>query len=461
MLTVFRRYGFWLIVNSLLIFPVLVYGQDLGSTNGLFRASNPAAKKTTPPSEKKSAPKTISTKRSAKNAPSRSVSKSKNVKTETGRTAAASRNRIPKPPANSSLQKSIVITVGKSGSLKTSAPKNDNSEAVFELLIEQGNTARDERNYRTSESAYQQAQKLKADDSRSIYGLGNIYSDQQRWVEAEKAYRQALELEPESPEANIALSYVLIQPIVGMELSARYTEAEKAARDAVRLDPQNAVAYDQLGVALELRGQIGDETQNAYRKAIEIDPNFALAYSHLARLLRRKGLNTQSTAAYQESIRLAADIPTMILVADVMQSQQRYAQSEELLRRALAGDPKNPTALFLLGRALTVGGNFQEAEKLLRKSVEISPNSLTSYTLLGSLYTRQSDFARTENILMQALRIVSENEKKRLSQEFEVLGDGLMRLGRKPEAARVYRQAISLDKEKGELNLKLSKAEKS
>jgi superkiller protein 3 len=300
---------------------------------------------------------------------------------------------------------------------------------------------------------------LKIKDSRAIYGLGNLYSDQQRWEEAEAAYRMAIDFEPNNADAYIALSFVLTQPIIGMDLGGRYAEAERLARQAIRLDPSNAVAYDQLGVALELGGEVADETQKAYRKAIQLDPNFALAYAHLGRLLRRIGLNNESSAAYRNAIQMAADVPTMIMVADVMQSQQRFLESEELLRRALRQDPKNPTALFLLGRALTTRGSFEEAEKVLKKSAEISPNSFVSYALLGSHYTRREKFEDAEKYLMKAMKLISLNERKRLAQDFEAVGDGFLRVGKNKDAARVYRQAISLDREKVSLSEKLARTQ--
>ena len=71
------------------------------------------------------------------------------------------------------------------------------------------------------------------------------------------AYRQAILLEPNSPEAPyIAISYVLTQPVVGSNLGQRYIEAENMARKAIVFDPKNAIAYDQLGVALELARNI-------------------------------------------------------------------------------------------------------------------------------------------------------------------------------------------------------------
>jgi len=211
----------------------------------------------------------------------------------------------------------------------------ENFDEQFEQAIEDGNAARDEREYAKAEVTYLRAQSFKIKDSRAIYGLGNLFSDQQRWEEAERAYRTAIQIEPNSPEAYIALSFVLTQPISSTNLSDRYAEAEQLARQTIKLDAKNAIAFDQLGAALELQGKIGDETSNAYKKAIELNASFALAYAHLGRLLLRKDLMNESSAAYQTAVQLSTDVPTMILVADVMQSQQRFIESEQLLRRAL------------------------------------------------------------------------------------------------------------------------------
>ncbi len=267
------------------------------------------------------------------------------------------------------------------------------------------------------------------------------------------------QLEPQNPLANIALSFVLTQPVIGSSLGERFAEAEEKARMAIQLDPQNAIGYDQLGVALEMRGIISEETEAAYKKAISLDPTFALAYAHVGRLYRKKGLTNESSAAYRQAISLSADVPTMILVADVMQSQQRYLDSEQLLREALRRDERNPTALYLLGRALTIRKSFDEAETVLMKSVSVSPQSFVSYTLLGSLYSQSGDWAKAEQMLNRALSVVSKNEKKRLAQEFEAVGDGLMRQKKYSEATRVYQRAITLDSDRKSLSEKIAAAE--
>ena len=60
---------------------------------------------------------------------------------------------------------------------------------------------------------------------------------------------------------------------------------------------------------------------------------------------------------------------------------------------------------------------------------------------------------------MKALKVVSPNEKKRLAQEFELVWDGFFRVGKNKDAARVYRQAMNLDREKTALNDKLAKTQ--
>ena len=266
-----------LIITGIFIFSAIAaFGQDLGSSNGLFRPANPKSKTTA--TEKKSPPKPKTAKTTVrKSTPKRTPPKTSNTETASrkskSRTSArkTSEKSLPPPPNK------ILITVGK--------PTSGDFNELFEQAIEEGNTARDLRNYLQAEQAYRRAQSLDAKDARAIYGLGNLYSDQQRWEEAEKAYRQAITLQPDNPEPFIAIGYVLTQPIVGMELSARYAEAEKMARKAIQLDAQNPFAFDQLGVALELGGNIGAETLGAYRK------------SHPARTRIRAGLRASRQIA--------------------------------------------------------------------------------------------------------------------------------------------------------------------
>lgn len=438
--------GKWMIlIAACVVFsPAFSFAQDLGSTTGIFKS--PSSKSTTSSKKTPPKPKTAPVvKKSAPKPAPKAVSKSTPKKPVAKKPVTVAKTE-PQTIVNPLPEKNVIITVGKT------------PEESFDDAIEEGNAARDDRDYPRAESAYRRANSINDRDSRSVYGLGNIYADQQRWEEAENFYRSAIRRDAANPGAYVALSFVLAQPIIGAELSDRYAESEQTARKAIDLDPTNAFAWDQLGVALELRGLIGNETEEAYRKAISIDPEFALAFAHLGRLHRRQGRIAESGEAYRRAIQNSVDVPTMILVADVMQSQQRYLESEQLLRRALAEDPKNPTALNLLGRALTTRSSFDEAQKVLTKSIEVSPASVVAYTLLSTLHQRRGRLDEAERVLGEALRIVSQSERKRLAREYESLGDAFLKLNRSGDAARLYRQAMALDATRKILTEKLSRS---
>jgi len=425
------------------------FGQDLGSSNNLF-GNKKAASTTRKPASSKRKAAPAKQKNSAKPATvaSKPTKKSRNSTPSV---------KKPEPESVAALpEKSSVNPVKPTAFATPSSPAIDEQ---FEKLIVDGNTARDDRNYSAAESAYNLAKNLKPKDSRAVYGLGNLYSDQQRWEDAEISYRAALQIDPANAIINVALSYVLSQPIIVPNLSDRYEEAEKLARRAIELAPSNALAFDQLGVAMELRGLISEETENAYRNAIRLDPSFTPAYAHLGRLLRRQGNLKESAAAYDEAVKRSNDVPTLILVADVLLSEQRYAESEPLLRKAVESDPKNPTGLLLLGRALTTLGNFDDAEKFLQQSLAVSPNGFMPNCLLGSLYARQGKYGLAENALLQALRFVSPNEKRNLSIQFEMVGDGYFKAGKAANAELAYKRALALDAERDSLAAKLAKSQ--
>jgi Tfp pilus assembly protein PilF len=75
---------------------------------------------------------------------------------------------------------------------------------------------------------------------------------------------------------------------------------------------------------------------------------------------------------------------------------------------------------------------------------------------LGTLYTRQKSYEMAENSLMQALRSVPSYENRLLAQQFEAVGDGYLKSGKRELATRAYRQAVKLDPDKESLAGKLT-----
>jgi tetratricopeptide (TPR) repeat protein len=320
-------------------------------------------------------------------------------------------------------------------------------EEKFENALADGNDARDARDFTAAETAYRAALKLKIHDTRAHYGLGNIFTDQQRWDDAENSYRQAVQINPGNAEALMALSFVLVQPRTGAANAKRFSDAEAFARRATGLAPTNAVAFDRLGVAMMARAIFSPATEAAFRRALELDPGFVVAQVHLARLLRQLKRDDEADPLYRSAIEQAKDAPTLVLIADAMQLETRWNDSEPVLRRALQLDARNPGALFLLGRLLAVVRKYAEAEPVLKTAIEVNPKFFPARNILGRTYLGLERYDDAFQTYQGAATLASSADQKQLAGLFGFggVGDGFMKGGRPKDALRAYERALQLD----------------
>jgi cytochrome c-type biogenesis protein CcmH/NrfG len=327
------------------------------------------------------------------------------------------------------------------------APTTRATAERVEDLLDKGNEARDARKFADAETAYKEVLKLKPRDARAAYGLGNVYSDQQRWDDAEAAYRNSVAWAPADADAYVALSVVLVQPSAGGDNAKRLADAEAFARRSVQIDPKNAVGWDRLGVALQARGLLNSETEHSYRRAIELDPQFAAAYVHLARMLNRSGKPADAAPLYEKATELAKDPATLNLIADSLQGEQLWPQSEPVIKRALELDSNNLTSLLLMGRYLIVYRRFQEAEPYLKSATELATHAFQPFNLLGRAYLGMDRFGDAESAYERASTLAAAGEKKQLAglYGFEGVGDGYLKSNQKDKAVRAYQRALELD----------------
>jgi cytochrome c-type biogenesis protein CcmH/NrfG len=123
-------------------------------------------------------------------------------------------------------------------------------------------------------------------------------------------------------------------------------------------------------------------------------------------------------------------------------------------------DPRNPTALFLMGRMLVVKKRYSDAEPYLKTATEVSPRAFQPYNLLGSVYLALNRYPDAEKIYTQAIEFASPGDRKQLGGAFgfEGVGDGYLKEKQKTDAARAYERARELDPDNKGLEQKLAKA---
>jgi tetratricopeptide (TPR) repeat protein len=99
---------------------------------------------------------------------------------------------------------------------------------------------------RTPLEAYEVVVKLKPDDPKAWYNLGEVHADQGNCREAVKAYREAIYLKPDFSVARFALSGVYSK-------QGHYDDAIATCDAALKLNPEDAYAL--LGLAISYVGQ--------------------------------------------------------------------------------------------------------------------------------------------------------------------------------------------------------------
>src|SRR5262245_21582202 len=350
-------------------------------------------------------------------------------------------------------------------------PKRPNPNAVrldpaeidekFQDLISDANDARDARKYSVAEMFYRDALKLKPHDTRGFQGLGNVFVDQQRWDDAEEAYRKAVEFAPTNPDALVELIFLLVQPRTGAVNAKRFADAEMYARRATQLQPTNAVAFDRLGVAMVARGIVNADTEATFRKSVELDPTNVVAQVHLARVLKRLNRASEAEPIYKAAIDKAQqDAPTLVLIADSMQSEQQWIDSEPVLRRALELDPRNPGALYLLGRVLTVTRKYTEAEPVLKNAVQVNPKFFMARYILGRVYLALDRWDDAYTTYDQAVDLAFDANRRDIAGNFGFggVGDGYMKAGRPKDALKAYDRALQIDPSNADLQAKIAAA---
>jgi tetratricopeptide (TPR) repeat protein len=81
----------------------------------------------------------------------------------------------------------------------------------------------------------------------------------------------------------------------------------------------------------------------------------------------------------------SADANAMVLLGDLLYSQERRDEAVALWRRAVAAEPKNFSALRDLGMALLVNGSREDGLKMLNRASELRPEHLGTTVVIANV----------------------------------------------------------------------------
>ncbi len=155
--------------------------------------------------------------------------------------------------------------------------------------------------------------------------------------------------------------------------------AEKWLRQTTSLCPGHSLAWDELGVVLQVSNRI-EEARAAYETAVAKDPRSARALTHLAGLAIQESRHTAALELCERAIRLKPpDLPRLWFYYGLEgYGTGQFQAAEERLSRAIQEDRTHlfPLAEFLLGMTMAREGKMAGVKTHLRAYLAIEPGSL-------------------------------------------------------------------------------------
>jgi arylsulfatase A-like enzyme len=189
--------------------------------------------------------------------------------------------------------------------------------------------------------------------------LGGMLSG---WPKLEDVAGQALELDEETRARLVALGYS------GETRAPRLSEASLD-------DPKDRLAdYDRF-----LKASFAADTGNlaealpVLRELAQQSPGNRAAWNKLAEAYALTGHAAEAEATLRKALSLQPDPDGLMLLAQLMITQQRLDEVGPLLDRALAIDPDFGTAIVVRGDLAVLRGRYDEAAEQYRLAQEVDP----------------------------------------------------------------------------------------
>lgn len=236
-----------------------------------------------------------------------------------------------------------------------------------------------------------------------------------------------------------------LQLILLLREQGKRPEALEAARRARQRHPQSAEFVRLEATALADLGRV-DEGAALLRARLKGVPDDYDEYISIANLYLEAGRGREAVEAAQKAVELAPpDEQRLVTQALLMLSSARERAgdakgSEEALRRILAKEPNNATALNNLGYFLVERNErLPEALEMIQRAVRAEPANASFLDSLGWAYFKLGQLDEAERYLNDAAR---RNPSSVAIQEH--LGDLYQRRGKTDQARIAWRKALAL-----------------
>ena len=175
-------------------------------------------------------------------------------------------------------------------------------------------------------------------------------------------------------------------------------EAKRQSKQALKMDPASAAAYTVLALVEDRTGNATIAGQH-YRRAAELAPTQGGMLNNYGTWLCSQGRAAESLAWFEQAL-VAPGYQTPAVAAGnagacALQAGQT-ARAEQLLRKAIALDPRNQVALSAMAELEFKAGRMLTARAFSQRRLAVTPADPTALLLASQIEYKLGDMTAAE-----------------------------------------------------------------
>jgi tetratricopeptide (TPR) repeat protein len=287
-----------------------------------------------------------------------------------------------------------------------------------------------------AQTSLEEAIRLRPQDPRGFYYLGQCYASEEQWPKAAEAYRSVIKLTPAAQQKDAAM-----------------TGAYEGLAEALRKLGKNEEAAAESAKAQRIRATFKkDGTGSGSDTEANSDSNRQELRSTMLRPGASGPRDERAEAAYTKSVPLLLGQAFHNLgVIDARAS--RYLDAAEEFSQAARWDPSIPSLDRNWGVSAFRAEKYDEAAGPLERQLRSTPNDLSIREMLGLCYYMGDKFAKSAETLRPVLDQLSDN-----AGLLYAAGVSLVRSGDAKNGARVFSQMLEKGQNLAAVHLMLGQA---
>ena len=203
---------------------------------------------------------------------------------------------------------------------------------------------------------------------------------------------------------------VILHHICGASNSAlmQFDAAIESYKQALTIKPDFADAYNNMGVALQYRGDL-DAAIDSFKQALKIKPHYADAYINMGNVLSATGDQEAAIDSFKEALKIKPDYAEAHCnMGNALKDNGDQEAAIDSFKEALKIKPEYAEAYINLGIILSSTGDQEAAIDSFKEALKIKPEYAEAYNNMGNALKDKGDLKGAIESYKQALKIKSD-----------------------------------------------------